>query len=169
MFLNGLGRGCLPADHELCFSRARSAALAGADVALVIGAPLDFRLGFGAAFAEDAEIVVIDVAEPERDHPRAVAAELYGALPATLEAMRGASGGTGCAPRVGRGVARKWGGAPRRLAGRHLGAQGWLASLREIETERRAAEEPELADPRSPLHPMRIYGELARCSTATRS
>ena len=24
VFLNGLGRGCLPADHELFFSRARS-------------------------------------------------------------------------------------------------------------------------------------------------
>ena len=40
-------RGCLPADHELFFSRARSAGLKGADVALVIGVPMDFRLGFG--------------------------------------------------------------------------------------------------------------------------
>src|SRR5438874_6552485 len=79
VFLNGLGRGCVPADHELYFSRARSAGLSGADVALVIGVPLDFRLAFGAAFADDAEIVVIDSAEPERPHPRAVAAELYGA------------------------------------------------------------------------------------------
>ena len=84
VFLNGLGRGCLPADHELFFSRARGAALGQADVAVVIGVPLDFRLGFGGVFAPDAEIVVIDVAEPERDHPRAVSAELYGALPATL-------------------------------------------------------------------------------------
>ena len=41
------GRGCVPADHELFFSRARSQALKGADVALVIGVPMDFRLGFG--------------------------------------------------------------------------------------------------------------------------
>src|SRR5205807_2301903 len=59
VFLNGLGRGCLPADHELFFSRARAAGLGGADVALVIGVPLDFRLGFGAAFAPDAEVIVI--------------------------------------------------------------------------------------------------------------
>ncbi len=91
VFLNGLARGCLPADHELAFSRARSTGLRGADVALVIGAPLDFRLGFGAAFAPDAEIVAIDVAEPERDPPRAFAAELYGALPATLDALRAAA------------------------------------------------------------------------------
>ena len=95
VFLNGLARGCLPADHELAFSRARSTGLRGADVALVIGAPLDFRLGFGAAFAPDAEIVAIDAAEPDRDPPRALAAELYGALPATLDALRAAAGGSG--------------------------------------------------------------------------
>ena len=70
VFLNGLGRGCLPADHELAFARARKTALGEADVALVIGVPMDFRLGFGKAFSEDAEVVVIDVAEPEREHPR---------------------------------------------------------------------------------------------------
>ncbi|HEU4599004.1 MAG TPA: thiamine pyrophosphate-binding protein, partial [Solirubrobacterales bacterium] len=37
VFLNGLGRGCVPADHELAFSRARGTALKGADVALVVG------------------------------------------------------------------------------------------------------------------------------------
>ncbi|MEA2311789.1 MAG: hypothetical protein QOE28_1757, partial [Solirubrobacteraceae bacterium] len=50
VFLNGLARGCLAADHELFFSRARSGALKEADVALVIGVPMDFRLAFGGAF-----------------------------------------------------------------------------------------------------------------------
>jgi len=174
VLLNGLGRGCLPADHDLFFSRARSAALAGADVVLVIGTPLDFRLGFGAAFAGDAEIVAIDVAEPERDHPRPVAAELYGALPATLEALRGASGGkarrganggdalggvSGAEALRGMSAAQALRGASRREV---LRREAGLSSLREIETERRAAEAPELADPRAPLHPMRVYGELAQ-------
>ena len=53
VFLNGLARGCIPADHELFFSRARSTALKEADLALVIGVPMDFRLGFGASFGED--------------------------------------------------------------------------------------------------------------------
>ena len=60
-----MGRGCLPADHGLCFSRARGAALRGADVALVVGVPLDFRLGFGGSFGEDTKIVSLDAA-PER-------------------------------------------------------------------------------------------------------
>src|SRR5947209_14492773 len=88
VFLNGLARGCVPADHELFFSRARGTGLSGADVAIVVGVPLDFRLGFGGSFADDASVVVVDVAEPPRDHPRPVAAELYGALPATLDALR---------------------------------------------------------------------------------
>ena len=139
VFLNGLGRGCLPADHELFFSRARGAGLSQADVAMVIGVPLDFRLAFGAAFAEDAEVVVIDVAEPERAHPRAIAAELYGALDASLDGLR------------------------REAAGGRVAERGaWVASLRATEDERRAAEAAELADPRAPLHPMRIYGELSQ-------
>ncbi len=140
VFLNGLGRGCLPADHELYFSRARSAGLGGADVALVIGVPLDFRLGFGASFAPEAQVVVIDDAEPRREHPRAVAAEVYGALPATLDALRAQSAGGHSAGERDR----------------------WVASLRELERERRAAEAAGLTDERAPLHPMRIYGELAQ-------
>ncbi len=135
-FLNGLARGCVPADHELFFSRARSQGLKEADVALVIGVPLDFRLGFGAALGEETEIVVIDVAEPERDHPRPVAAELYGALPGTLGALQRACGG------------------------RALASKAWLAALRETETERREAERAECEDERGPLHPMRVYAEL---------
>ena len=48
-----------------CSSRARAGpALKGADVALVIGVPMDFRLGFGGSFGEETEIVVVDRAEP---------------------------------------------------------------------------------------------------------
>jgi acetolactate synthase-1/2/3 large subunit len=147
VFLNGLARGCVPADHDLYFSRARSAGLKGADVALVIGVPMDFRLGFGASFGEDTEIVVVQPAEPARDHPRPVAAELYGALPATLDALlEGARQGRAADP-----------------------TDAWVASLRATETEKREAERAELEDDRSPLHPCGSTASSARCSTATRS
>jgi acetolactate synthase-1/2/3 large subunit len=139
VFLNGLGRGCLPADHDLFFSRTRSNALQGADVALVIGVPLDFRLGFGAAFGEGTQVVMIDCAEPSRESKRAVAERLYGALPGTLDALAGAAAG-------GASVSDR---------------DGWVASLRASEVEKRAAEAGELGDSRAPLHPLRIYGELA--------
>jgi acetolactate synthase-1/2/3 large subunit len=135
VFLNGLGRGCVPADHELCFSRMRSRGLGEADVALVVGVPLDFRLGFGAAFAPDAEIVVIDAAEPAKDSPRTPSVALFGALAATLDALRAQTSGAG-----------------ERSA--------WIASLRDGERERRAAEREEASNDQVPLHPMRLYGEL---------
>jgi acetolactate synthase-1/2/3 large subunit len=136
VFLNGLARGCVPADHELFFSRARGAGLKGADVAIVVGVPMDFRLGFGGSFGDDTEIVIVDRAEPLRDHPRAVAAELYGGIGATLDALREGTAGTADA----------------------TGA--WARQLREIEDEKRGAEQADLTDDRAPLHPMRIYHEL---------
>jgi acetolactate synthase-1/2/3 large subunit len=133
VFLNGLARGCLPADHPLFFSRARSTALKGADVALVVGVPMDFRLGFGEAFGEQTSVVVISTAPPGQPHPRKPAVELYGGVPATLEALR---------------------------EGARPGQREWLTELQGVENERRAAEQPELGDERAPLHPLRVYHEL---------
>jgi len=132
VYLNGQARGCVPADHPLFFSRARAEGLKGADLALVVGVPMDFRLGFGAAFGESTDLVVIDRAEPARDHPRPVVAELYGGIGATLRALAGAGRDT----------------------------RAWVAHLRAAEDERRAAEQAELTDDRAPLHPMRVYHEL---------
>ncbi len=42
---NGMGRGILPAGHPLLVTRARSVAFGQADLVVVAGAPLDFRLG----------------------------------------------------------------------------------------------------------------------------
>jgi acetolactate synthase-1/2/3 large subunit len=136
VFLNGLGRGCVPADHELAFSRARGIALQGADVALVVGVPMDFRLGFGGSFGEETKIVRLDVAPNELSANRAPALDLVGDVRAGLAAI-GAAAGEG-------------GGRTR----------PWLEQLRNVETEKRAAERAELDDPRSPLHPVRIYREL---------
>ena len=137
VFLNGLARGCVAADHELFFSRTRSQALKGSDVALVVGVPMDFRLAFGAAFGEETEIVVGDVTEPERPHPRAPAVECYGAVGATLADLRRAAGG------------------------KALASERWISELREGEAERREAELVEFEDDRAPLHPMRLYAELS--------
>jgi acetolactate synthase I/II/III large subunit len=136
VLLNGLGRGCLPADHELAFSRARGTALKGADVALVVGVPMDFRLGFGGSFGEETKIVRLDVAPNALSANRAADVDLVGDVAASLGAIA-----------EGVGVVE-----PRSAA--------WLAQLREVEEEKRAAEREELDDPRSPLHPVRVYREL---------
>ena len=136
VFLNGLGRGCLAADHELAFSRARGTALKGADVALVVGVPMDFRLGFGGSFGEETKIVRLDVAPNALLANRAPDVDLVGDVRASLAAIREAAGAE--TPRTG----------------------AWLERLRAVEAEKRAAERAELEDARSPLHPVRVYKEL---------
>jgi acetolactate synthase-1/2/3 large subunit len=62
VFMNGAGRGTLASDHPLAFAQARGFALGTADFVLVLGAPLDFRLGYGRppTFADDARVCMID-------------------------------------------------------------------------------------------------------------
>jgi acetolactate synthase-1/2/3 large subunit len=136
VFLNGLGRGCLPADHELCFSRARGTGLQEADVALVIGVPMDFRLGFGGSFGESTKIIRVDAAPNALTANRLPDFDLVGDVSATLAAL-GAE-----------------------AEGKSRSVPAWVEQLGNVEAERRASERDELADPRSPLHPVRIYGEL---------
>jgi acetolactate synthase I/II/III large subunit len=99
----------------------------------VVGVPMDFRLGFGRVFGADTRLIVADRAAPDREHPRPVAAALYGDLRTTLSALAGA---------------------------RRPDRQAWIADLRTVEIEARTAERAELADDRTPLHPMRVYAEL---------
>ena len=149
VFLNGMGRGCLPADHDLCFSRARGQGLKEADVALVVGVPLDFRLGFGASFGEETKIIWIDESPNELTANRRPEFELVGAIGVTLAALRVAAvSGRRLArsdPLVGRGAARD--------RGREARGRG-----------RRARRRPRPAPPAADLRRAR-----AACSTATRS
>jgi len=137
-FLNGMGRGCLPADHELCFSRARGHALKEADVALAIGLPLDFRLGFGGSFGDETKIVWLDSAPNELIANRAPDVELVGDITATLASLYEATGNQ-----------------PERT-------RAWRNVVGAVEAEKREAEVSELDDDRAPLHPMRVYRELAK-------
>jgi len=136
VLMNGMARGTVPADHPLAFSRARSKALGQADVAVVVGVPMDFRLGFGAVFGQETQLIVADRTQPDREHPRPIAAGLYGDLSAILTVLSE---------------------TPRADAGH----EEWVADLRATETAAREREHGELADDRSPLHPMRVYAELA--------
>src|SRR5206468_3060558 len=50
---NGQARGVLPAGHDLLVTRARSVAFREADLVVVVGTPLDFRLGYGEFGGQD--------------------------------------------------------------------------------------------------------------------
>jgi acetolactate synthase-1/2/3 large subunit len=134
VLMNGMARGVVPADHPMAFSRVRGKALGEADVALIVGVPMDFRLGFGKVFGPDTQLIVADRGQPVREHPRPVTAGLYGDLTSILSALAATPG---------------------------TAHQDWVAELRTAETAARAQERAELADDRTPLHPMRVYAELA--------
>ncbi|MGQ0826567.1 MAG: acetolactate synthase [Actinomycetota bacterium] len=133
VFVNGMGRGTLPADHELAFSRTRSVALKEADLVLVAGTPLDFRLGFG-RFG-DAQVVHLCDAPGEIGRHALLAASTAGDLRSTFTALADA-------------------GAP---PGAH---DDWIERLRDNENAQRAREATSLADASTPITPTRIYGEL---------
>jgi acetolactate synthase-1/2/3 large subunit len=134
--VNGMARGMLPPGHPLFFPRARGKALGEADLILVIGALLDFRLNFGQApvFAEDAKLVYVDV-DDHRKHRPAEAA-LYGDLRASLAALAAAAG------------------APERSE--------WLGRLRESEAAVRARDMALTQVDSSPVHPARLISEVDR-------
>jgi acetolactate synthase I/II/III large subunit len=134
-FVNGLGRGCLPADHKLAFSRTRGLLRGEADVVVVIGTPLDFRLGFG-SFGDAAVVHIVD--DPDQRAAHAVtAASPAGDLGLILDGMAAHTG-----DRTDHG--------------------DWVARLRGEEEARREAEAPLLNAATAPIHPARVYGELRR-------
>ncbi|MGZ6300406.1 MAG: thiamine pyrophosphate-binding protein, partial [Candidatus Limnocylindria bacterium] len=137
--VNGMARGALPPGHPLFFPRARGPALGEADLIVVVGALLDFRLNFGQppVFAEDARLIFIDV-DGHRKH-RAGEVSLYGDLKAALGALANAVGGGAARPE-------------------------WLGRLREAEAASRRRDEAIVQSDSSPIHPARLIAEVDRFS-----
>jgi acetolactate synthase I/II/III large subunit len=92
VFMNGAGRGGLSAGHPLAFAHARGAALGAADVALVLGTPLDFRLGYGRTptFAEGAAVAMVDCDPAELGRNRPLAVGIAGHIGRVLDQLAGA-------------------------------------------------------------------------------
>jgi acetolactate synthase-1/2/3 large subunit len=92
VYLNGAGRGCLPAGHPLFFQHTRKEALSGADVVFVIGTPFDFRLNYGAepTFSSESKIIQVDIDPTEIGRNRRVEvgiiADSFSALTAFADA-----------------------------------------------------------------------------------
>jgi acetolactate synthase-1/2/3 large subunit len=103
-----------------------------ADLVVVIGTPLDFRLGFG-SFGQATVAHVVD-AESQRARHVSVAT-VVGDIRTTLAALA-----------AGPGASRS----------------EWVDELRQAETHRAAADQDLLSADTDPIKPSRIYGELAR-------
>ncbi len=144
---NGQGRGILPAGHELLVTRARAAAFRQADLVVVAGTRLDFRLGYGAFGGADgaapaAVVHVVDAPDQVAGHCP-LAASYAGDLAAFFDGLIGPA---------------NWPARPARLPWE----DDWLPRLSAAAAAAVAADSALLTSAASPIHPMRIYGELAQ-------
>ncbi len=92
VYLNGAGRGCLPAEHPNFFQQTRKDALGDADVALIVGTPLDFRLGYGAepTFTKTAKLIQVDIDPTEIGRNRAISVGIPADSRSALEQLAAA-------------------------------------------------------------------------------
>ena len=139
---NGMGRGLVPGGHPLLVTKARGKALGGSDLVVVVGTPLDFRLGYG-VFGGDgdtgpARVVHIADSPGQVSGHADLAASVAGDLTSVLD---------GLLTSLEQVVRRPdW--------------SDWVTDLQatvKTATERDAALLSAEADP---IHPARIYGEL---------
>jgi acetolactate synthase-1/2/3 large subunit len=138
---NGMGRGILPPGHPCLVTRARSRAFTDADLVIVVGAPLDFRLGYGVFGGKDGNTAaqVIHIADSE-NHV-AGHAQLHGSAFGDLAGILTA-------------ISNSYG------RGRSTDHSPWREDLRNQATAAADADTPELTSSADPIHPARVYGEL---------
>ncbi len=141
---NGMGRGVIPGGHRSLVTKARGAALSGADLVVVVGTPLDFRLGYGAFGGPDknphgefARVVHIADSPGQVSGHAELAASVSGDLTTILDGLQAA---------IERGEKPDW--------------QDWSDQLAD-QVKVAAARDAELLTAEAdPIHPARIYGEL---------
>ncbi|MDQ3177449.1 MAG: acetolactate synthase [Actinomycetota bacterium] len=133
---NGMGRGTIPADHRLAFLRTRGVVKERADLVVVLGTPLDFRLGFGRW--GDARVVHV-VEDPSSRAAHVDVLTVTGRLAETLAMLVDGVG-------------------PKDPAGR----AAWVAELRTAESAAAERDDQLLDADADPIRPSRIYGELRR-------
>jgi acetolactate synthase-1/2/3 large subunit len=138
---NGMGRGVIPGGHPLLVTKARGKALNTADLVVVVGTPLDFRLGYGVfggkEGAEPARVVHVADSPGQVSSHAALADSVSGSLAAVL---------TGLAASLDRADRRSW--------------KAWVEDLQETVKEAAARDAELLTAEADPIHPARIYGEL---------
>ena len=141
---NGMGRGVIPGGHRSLVTKARGAALSGADLVVVVGTPLDFRLGYGAFGGPDknptgefARVVHIADSPGQVSGHAELAASVAGDLTTVLDGLQRAIEG---------GDKPDW--------------QAWADQLRDQVKAAAERDAQLLTAEADPIHPARIYGEL---------
>jgi acetolactate synthase-1/2/3 large subunit len=139
---NGMGRGVVPGGHPLLVTKARGLAFGTADLVVVVGTPLDFRLGYGVFGGKDgspqAEVVhLADSAAQLSEHVELAGAG-HGDLSLVLDGLRDAVGRLQRTP--------DW--------------SQWTAELQAAVATATERDRSLLGAEADPIHPARVYGEL---------
>ena len=142
-YVNGMARGEVNWDHPSFLSLTRSEALAAADVVILAGTPLDFRMKFGRAIPADARIVQLDLDETLIGQNRAAEVGLVGNLGANFEALSELFKSSGVS----------------------VDASAHLAALAAREAELDEARNAELNSDEVPIDPLRLCREIADAVT----
>lgn len=140
---NGMGRGVVPAGHPCLVTKARRTALRDADLVIVVGTPLDFRLAYGAFGSATAPAQVVHIVDSpaQRATNRPLAACAAGEIGPILTALSAAT-----TPRA------EW--------------ADWRTTLAEEVARNGAADAEVMRAEGELIHPARIYGELLPRLTA---
>ena len=138
VYLNGMGRGMLRADHPQFFNRTRRQAMKECDVFVLVGSPLDFRLRFGAAVPAGARIIQFDMDATLIGQNRSADVGVVGNIGAALEQLTDLLEASGLSLDFGE----------------------WSDGLRADEDAAAAALEAQLTSDESPVDPLRFAAEI---------
>ncbi len=138
---NGMGRGIVPGGHPQLVTKARSMSFNQADLVIVVGTPLDFRLGFGVFGGKDGATPALTVHVADSPGQVSTHAELAASASGDLTSFF-----TGLLAAFEHGQRPDW--------------SSWVAAL-QVEVAAASARDNELLTASAdPIHPARIYGEL---------
>ncbi|MBC7595943.1 MAG: acetolactate synthase [Kineosporiaceae bacterium] len=140
---NGMGRGIIPGGHPLLVTKARSKALGQSDLVIVVGTPLDFRLGYGIFGGKEGAAQAKTVHIADSPGQLSTHAELAGSASGDLaqcldQLLTSLQSHTGSKP--------NW--------------SPWMSDLRAAVVTAAARDNELLTATADPIHPARIYGEL---------
>ena len=139
-YMNGSGRGTLPPGDPHFFNRTRRLAFDRADVIVIVGAPFDFRMGYGRRLGAGATVVQIDMDYRTVGKNRDVSLGLTGDPGVILKSVSDAVSG-----RVDRGRKRR---------------KAWMEELRIAEDAACEKLQPMFRSEATPIHPYRVAHEL---------
>jgi thiamine pyrophosphate-dependent acetolactate synthase large subunit-like protein len=142
IYVNGLGRGSLPPDHPHFFSQTRKDALKQADVVLIFGTPLDFRLGYGreSHFNPAAALIQVDLDGGEIGRNRPIDVGIVGDTGIVMEQL------TALATAEGFSAAM---------------VKPWLDQMRQREQQKWDRMRAEMDSDATPINPLRACKEIA--------